>query len=66
MVVWYGYVVFVCVFVVFVDCMLVGCCMNVMLIDVVVVVGVDQLLVMYVVSVCVVCCCWCVVGDVCG
>ena len=53
-------------FVVFVDCMLVGCCMNVMLIDVVVVVGVDQLLVMYVVSVCVVCCCWCVVGDVCG
>ena len=66
MVVWYGYVVFVCVFVVFVDCMLVGCCMNVMLIDVVVVVVVDQLLVMYVVSVCVVCCCWCVVGDVCG
>ena len=31
MVRWYGYVVFVCVFVVFVDCMLDDCLMNVML-----------------------------------
>jgi len=59
-VVWYGYVVFVCVFVVFVDCMLVDCYVNVMLMYVVLVVVVVLIVVMVVLLVVVVVVYWCV------